>query len=246
MTEQVPTLQYPRRQFIRGSLRRLIRAALHSLADVEISGRENLPKSGPLLVVGNHFSFLDPVAVIDATPWPLEFIGSPRRPNAPGIVGWFADVWGILPVYRGTASRGALLASQKVLNLGGVLGVFPEGGSWATVLRPARPGAAFLASRSQARLLPIGLDGLLEVFPKARRGKRAKVHIHFGTPFGPFYVSERGETNRQRLEEIGNEIMRRIAELIPPERRGHYSDDPSIRAAAKGTEIYPWAGIAEL
>ena len=40
-------------------------------------------------------------------------------------------------------------------------------------------------------------------------------------------------------------MMRKIAELIPPEKRGHYSDDPEIRAAAKGTEIYPWADKVE-
>jgi hypothetical protein len=53
-----------------------------------------------------------------------------------------------------------------------------------------------------------------------------------------------GERRRQ-LEEIGHEIMRRIAQMIPPERRGHYSDDPAIRAAAAGTEIYPWATMEE-
>jgi hypothetical protein len=47
------------------------------------------------------------------------------------------------------------------------------------------------------------------------------------------------------LEEIGHEIMRRVAELIPPERRGHYSGDPAIRAAAQGTEVYPWADAPE-
>jgi hypothetical protein len=44
---------------------------------------------------------------------------------------------------------------------------------------------------------------------------------------------------------IGHEIMRHIAELLPPEKRGHYSDDPAIREAAKGTEVYPWAHAVE-
>jgi hypothetical protein len=47
------------------------------------------------------------------------------------------------------------------------------------------------------------------------------------------------------LDEIGHEIMRHIAEMLPPEKRGHYSNDPVIRAAAKGTEIYPWADKIE-
>jgi hypothetical protein len=50
----------------------------------------------------------------------------------------------------------------------------------------------------------------------------------------------KGRERRQHLDEIGHEMMHRIAELIPPERRGHYSDDPAIRAAAAGTEVFPW------
>ena len=69
--------------------------------------------------------------------------------------------------------------------------------------------------------------------------------VRVGKPFGPFSVNGRGRERRQQLDEIGHEIMRRIADLIPPERRGHYSDDPAIREAAKGTEVYPWANATE-
>jgi hypothetical protein len=58
-------------------------------------------------------------------------------------------------------------------------------------------------------------------------------------------VTGRGRAHRQQLEAIGHEIMQCIAELIPSERRGHYSDDPAIRAAAQGSEVYPWDDAAE-
>jgi 1-acyl-sn-glycerol-3-phosphate acyltransferase len=175
----------------------------------------------------------------------LEFIGGFRNPSAPRIVTWIPKVWGYLPVFRGTASRHALQTAERVLTQGGVLGVFPEGGSWATVLRPARPGAAFLAARTGARLLPMGFDGLVDLFPSLRQGRRARVTLRIGKPFGPFQATGRGRERRRQLDEIGHEIMQHIAELIPPERRGHYSDDPAIRAAAAGTEIYPWATASE-
>lgn len=239
-------IQYPRRQAMRTLLRTGIRMLFPIFADFEIIGKNNIPKDGPLLVVGNHFSFLDPVALIRITRWPMEFIGGVKRPNAPGIVNRFADAWGILPAYRGSVARGTILASKAALAQGGVLAIFPEGGSWATVLRPPRPGAAFLATMCNAPILPVGMSGLTEVFPKFRKGKRAVVRMNIGKPFGPYYVSERGETNRGRLDEIGHEIMQRIAELILPSERGFYSDDPKIRAAAKGTEIYPWTEIPEI
>ncbi len=91
----------------------------------------------------------------------------------------------------------------------------------------------------------MGFDGLTEVFPELSQHKRARVTVRIGKPFGPFRVEGRGRERRRQLNEVGNQIMQRIAELIPPERRGHFSDDPAIREAARGTEIYPWDGEPE-
>jgi 1-acyl-sn-glycerol-3-phosphate acyltransferase len=243
--ETDPKFPYPRRRLVRAVLQRLSHVAFAALTDLQIIGQENFPEKGQLLVVANHFSFIDPVAMVRATPWPLEFVGGFQMPNAPASVTWIPKVWGYYPVFRGTGSRYALRAAEAVLAQGGVLGIFPEAGSWATVLRPPRPGAAFLAVRTGARILPMGFDGLPDVFPRLRRGRRARVTVRIGKLFGPFRAIGRGRPRRQQLEEIGHEIMRRIAELIPPERRGHYSDDPAIRAAAQGTEVYPWADAPE-
>jgi 1-acyl-sn-glycerol-3-phosphate acyltransferase len=237
--------QYPRRRVLRTALRQLARIAFAVLSDLRIVGRENLPEGGPLLVVANHFSYIDPVAMVRIAPWPLEFIGGFRTPNAPAWTTLIPKLWGFLPVFRGTGSRHALQAAEGVLTQGGVLGIFPEAGSWAAVLRPARPGTAFLAARTGARLLPMGFDGLIDIFPNLRQGRRARATLRIGKPFGPFRATGRGRERRRQLDEIGHEIMRRIAELLPPERRGHYSDDPAIRAAAAGTEIYPWAYAVE-
>jgi len=231
---------YPRRRLIRAVSQRLACAAMAALTNLRIVGQENLPDSGPLLVVANHFSFIDPVAMIRAVPWPIEFVGGFQMPNAPPVVTWLPKVWGYYPVHRGTFSTDALRAAEAVLDQDGVLGIFPEAGNWATVLRPARPGAAFLAVRTGAPILPMGFAHLNEVFPSLRKGKRATVTIRIGKPFGPFRAKGRGRERRPKLEAIGNEIMGRIAQLIPPHKRGHYSDDPAIRAAARGTEVYPW------
>lgn len=233
--------RYPRRRLVRGLLQRLTRVIFAALTDLEIVGEENLPQGGPLLVVANHFSFIDPVAMVRAAPWPLEFVGGFRMPNAPTWTALIPKLWGYHPVYRGTASRDALRAAEAVLAQGGVLGIFPEAGNWATVLRPARPGTAFLATRTGAPILPMGFDGLLDVFPRLRQRRRARVTLRIGEPFGPFQAAGRGQARRQQLEVIGHQIMRHIAELIPPQVRGHYSDDPDIRAAAQGTEVYSWA-----
>ena len=230
---------YPRRLATRFLLRQGIKAAMAVMSRLEIIGRENLPATGPLIVVANHFNFVDPVAVIRATPWPLDFLGGEVNPDAPGTLAWIRKVWGIYGVKRGSASRTAMRAAMAVLEQDGVLGVFPEGGAWAPVLRPARPGAAYLAVKTGAPLLPIGLDGMVDIFPSAGRLRRAKATVRIGKTFGPFTGTGRGREQRAQIDEIGHEIMRKIAELIPPERRGVYSDDPEIRAAAREAAIYP-------
>jgi len=235
---------YPRRRIIRFVLKKISIAALTFFADMQIIGQENVPSKGPLLVVGNHFSFIDPVALIRVSPWPIEFLGGAEFPHAPGIVQSIPKLWGYYPVYRGTGSTYALKAAEAILTQKGVLGIFPEAGNWAQTLRPARPGAAFLATRTGAKLLPFGISGLVKIFP-LNLGKRAKVTFRFGKPFGPFEITKKGKEKRKQLDEIGHEIMRHIANLLPEHSRGFYANDPKIRAAARGTEIYPWDKLRE-
>lgn len=246
MPSEEAEFKYPRRRVIRTAIRHLTRLILTTISDFQVVDRENFPAEGPLLVVGNHFSFLDPVAVLAISPWPIEFVGGLRVPNAPKGVGALRELWGYYPVYRGTGSQLAFRAAQAVFDQKGILGIFPEGSSAFAVLRPPRPGAAFMAARSQVPVLPIGMDGLTNVFPALRKGRRAKVTIRIGRSFGPFEAPGRGRARRERLEEIGHTIMQHIADLLPIDRQGHYSADPEIRAAAQGTEVYPWDDEPEL
>jgi 1-acyl-sn-glycerol-3-phosphate acyltransferase len=238
-----PEYRYPRRRVIRFLLRRLIDVAFAVLSDLRIVGAENLPQTGPLIVVGNHFHFADGVAIIRATPWPLEYLAASQPQDAPWTLKWVPRTWGTYNVRRGSASRNAIRAALSVLAQDGVVCMFPEGGSWAPVLRPARPGTAYLAARTGAPLLPVGLDGLVELFPSLRRGRRAAVTVRIGEVFGPFRMAGRGRARRDHLDSIGDEIMQHIAELLPPERRGVYSSDPEVQAAALRVAAYPYHNL---
>ncbi len=240
MSKTKNRVPYPRRLAVRYFLRTLIRIGFPVLAKIKVEGRQHIPDQGPLLVVGNHFSFVDPVAMLYATPWPIEFLGGVERPNAPWITQFIPYVWGYVEVPRGKGGLQGLRKAESVLEQNGMIGIFPEAGSWATVLRPARPGTAYLASRTNARILPLGLVGMEELFPTLRKGKRPTLSVRIGEVFGPFSTSGRGKERRRQLDEIGHTIMKKIGELLPPEKRGYYSDDPAIREAARGTEIYPW------
>jgi len=194
------------------------------------------------MMVGNHFSMVDIAAFVRAAPYPVEFIGGAVFANVPGFMAIFPRLWGSLPVHRGTGSRFALKQAEKVLNNDGVLAIFPEGGSHARTLRPARPGTAFLAVRTSAMIIAIGLHGMDEVFASLAKLRRAKIRIVIGEPFGPFTVAEKGREKRERLDAIGAEIMQKIADLIPPEKHGFLSDDPALRAEVME---YPWDNQVE-
>ncbi len=246
MKIDVKKYPYPRRRIIRGILKNLTNLMFLMTSDFKIIGEENFPKEGPLLVAVNHFSFMDPLAVIKSTPWKLDFLGGTKAPNSPASVNWLRHVYGIIPVARGSVSRETFIASESILAQKGVVGIFPEGGSWATVLRPPRPGVAFLAARTGAPILPIGLEGFEDFMPALSRGKRPKVVVRVGKPFGPINMDVRSRDDRKKLDDFGHEIMQKISELIPPEKRGFYSKDPVIREAARGTEIYPWDNMQEV
>lgn len=235
---------YPRRVLIRRVCKLLAKGAFGLLSDLKIEGKENLPQSGPLLVIANHFSFIDPVAVLHALPYPIEYVGGAEFPHAPGIVKLLPELWGYYPVFRGTGSRFALRAAEEILKQDGVLGIMPEGGSWAEVLRPARPGAAYLAAQTGAKVLPLGIQGLNDIFP-VRLGNRPRATIRIGKPVGPFKVTGRGRDRREQLDKIGLELMKSIAALLPDQYRGFLAEDQATRESAKGTELYPWENLVE-
>lgn len=237
-------ITYPRRQNIRKFLKFLAKIAFALLSDLRFEGEENIPDSGPLLVIANHFSFIDPVAVLHALPYPIEFIGGAEFPHAPMIVKSLPKLWGYYPVFRGTGSRYALRAAEEILNQNGVLGIMPEGGAWAEALRPARPGAAFLASQTETKVLPLGIFGLNDIFP-IRLGKKPIGTVRIGKPVGPFTITGRGRERRKQLDQIGLELMKAIAAQLPDQYRGFLADDPAIRNAALGTEDYPWESLVE-
>ena len=231
---------YPRRRLIRHIFRFLARVALRVLSQFKIEGRENLPAKGPLIVIANHFSIVDVVAMVAATDWPMEFLGGAQLVDAPWYLEWIPQTWGYYTVRRGAASREAMRAAHAVLAQDGVLCIFPEGGSWAQVLRPARPGTALIAVQTGARVLPVGLDGMTDVIPGIGSFRRPPTNIKIGEVMGPYHVEGRGRARREALDEIGEELMGAIAQLIPAEKRGVFSDNPEIRAAAAEVAEFPY------
>jgi 1-acyl-sn-glycerol-3-phosphate acyltransferase len=120
---------------------------------------------------------------------------------------------GIDPELRDTLARGEERPFTEGMNV-----------RISAQLIEARPGSAYLATRSQARILPIAFLGTEQILANLRRLKRTKIRMHIGPVFGPLTLDSalRGPSRRQQLDAYGDEMMRHIAALMPPENRGPY------------------------
>jgi 1-acyl-sn-glycerol-3-phosphate acyltransferase len=119
--------------------------------------------------------------------------------------------------------RKALRQALGILQGGGVLGLAPEGTRSKTgAMQRGRSGAAYMAYRTGACLLPVVASGQEKVFPSLRRLRRARVRVTFGPTFEPPPVE--GKASAAQVSAFSEEIMYHLAAMLPAEYRGVYSD----------------------
>ncbi len=197
-----------------------VRMLLLLFTDLQVRGRENIPGEGGVIVVANHLNNADP---------PLLGVNLGRRAVFMAKRGlfrsrlssYFIRSLGAFPVQRGRLNREALRQANQVLTKGLALIVFPEGRrSKNAQLQPAFPGAALIAFRSGAPILPVGITGTEKIRGIAWLLRRPKVVINIGQPFSLPPASSK--LTKVELAGLTNSIMARIAELLPLEYRGHY------------------------
>ena len=224
------------RRTLRGLPFRLVRAALLAvlvpLLHLKIEGLENVPPSGPIIVIGNHLHNADPVLLSVAFPRPLHFMAKKEAFSVP-LIGSIIRRVGAFPVNRGNADRGAIRRAEATLSQGIALGIFPEGTRSVTrSLQPAHPGAALIALRSGAPVLPCGITGSERLpFNGSKGGRRQSpvapstatdgVRIRFGVPF---VVPREPDGGRLSTEEATQLMMAEVARLLPVHYRGHYTE----------------------
>jgi 1-acyl-sn-glycerol-3-phosphate acyltransferase len=206
------------RRVILGSLARLV-VGVHGRLEVE--GLEHVPRTGAVVLVFNHCSNFDPLILYGWCPRE-EIVGlvaseySQRAFEAPWLA-WSGALW----LRRGEADRRTLARALTVLGRGGMVALAPEGGrSPNASMRRAHPGAASLAIRSGAPVLPMGIAGSDRLWMSWSRLERPRVRVRFGPTIVP--PSDSGESRRARRAEFTDTIMAALADLVPPAYRGVY------------------------
>jgi 1-acyl-sn-glycerol-3-phosphate acyltransferase len=208
--------------FLRGLMRFLTRTCLVGLFTVK--GRENVPLQGPLLVCPNHISTIDPPMVPAFLPRGDSWSMAKSEYFDKISIRWLFTNYHAFPVIRHSPDRRALRKAMKTLEDGHVLVVYPEGTRVEDgVLHEPEPGVGFIAQRSRAPVLPVALTGTDRCFPKgAIWPRRVRVELIYGKPFR--LRDRKPDGSRVSHREAADAIMLAIAELLPPEMRGVFSD----------------------
>lgn len=181
-----------------------------------LDGAEHVPTSGPYILVSNHVNWKDPPAIELLLRVPIRFMAKIEAFQLVFLGGLLRGI-GCFGVRRGESDRRAIVTCLQVLRAGNVLGFFPEGTrSRDGVLHRAHPGIAFLAQKSGAPILPVGVTGTARA-----RLFRSDIEVRVGAPFAVGELGLPADADEQR---VADAIMRRVALLLPPEMRGYYRD----------------------
>lgn len=211
--------------------RLLVRAL--TLGRVRVEGLERLrvdPRAaGPLIVAANHISNVDPPLVGGWLAAALR-----RRPAFlakeqlfAGPAGRLLESQGMIKVRAGRSDVDALRQARRVLERGGVITVFPEGTrSPNGVIGEAFPGAALLAARPDAWIVPVGVSDTDLLMPRGARLPRfgTQVTVRYGEPFQ--LTLDASLPRRDALAQASETLMARIAALLPERQQGRFAETP--------------------
>ncbi|MCU0310355.1 MAG: 1-acyl-sn-glycerol-3-phosphate acyltransferase [Acidimicrobiales bacterium] len=196
----------------------VVRGAIHAACRVyfrlEIHGAEHIPSTGPFILSPIHRSNADTPLVSALTRRRLRYMGKESLWRS-RFGAWFLTALGGFPVERGTADREALRAATTVLGRGEPLVMFPEGTRQSgPELAEMHDGPAYVASRTGAPIVPVGLGGTERAMPKGARIPRpVKVVMVVGAPI-PAPATEGGRVPRRVVRELSTQLGDAIQPLF--------------------------------
>lgn len=215
---------------MRDILRWILRRLIDVVARVEIRGMDRLPKEGAFIIATNHLGMLDVTLLYYAIDRWDVFVPVAEKWEEIGFLRWLGKYLNFVFIDRFNPDLKAMRTMIALMQKGHTLVIAPEGTrSRVGSMIEGRPGASYLASKLNRPIVPIGLAGTEDkaVFRNLRRLRRSSILINAGEPFTlpPLPHNDRD----LKLREYTDEIMCRIAVLIPEKYRGVYAEHPRIR-----------------
>jgi len=211
-----------KRRWFRAFGQGLVKLIVKTSLNVTVEGLENVPKNGPLMIVINHIGDSDLPALISVLPSPPDALGGIELYEVP-ILGKLMDWYGVIWLHRGRSDIRAIRAALDGFAEGRIIVIAPEGRySLTGALEEGNGGAAFLAYKSGAPILPVAITGTENenVYGPLKRFRRAKVTIRIGQMFG---LTEQASVRQEAVAHGTKQIMAALASLLPEKYRGEYS-----------------------
>lgn len=211
-------------------VRALSRFILRIIARIEIIGNIDY-QTGSYIITGNHVGRLEAFLVILLADRDDIILLLAEKYRQYAVWRYFAKKVDGIWVNRFDADFQAMREVLKRLKKGEVLAIAPEGTrSQTEALLPGKPGAAYLAAKADVPIIPIGVVGTEDRVVKYRlkRLRRLDVTARVGEPYR-LPPMPKGADRNAWLEEQTDEMMCRIAALLPPDHRGVYAEHPRLR-----------------
>lgn len=211
-----------------------------------VEGKQNVPRTGPVIFASNHLSFIDSIAIPVAAPRQVHFLAKSSYFEGTGLSGWLSRQFftsiGAIPVRRGAgqAALDALDQQRVLLESGSAVALYPEGTrSVDGRLYKGRTGVAFLALQTGAPVVPVGLTGTDKVMPKGAKmpSLKHRVSVKFGEPLD---LSRHGDASSGRARRLAtDEIMAAIHALSGQELAGTYNELPAQTPIERLKQVLP-------
>jgi 1-acyl-sn-glycerol-3-phosphate acyltransferase len=218
--------------------------ALPLIAKLRTEGVQNVPASGPAILAPNHLSWAD----IPLLSFPIKrvthYMAKSELFRIP-VLGRYIRILGAFPVRRGESDRDALRIAERLLGEGKLVVIFPEGHrSEEHALIEAHQGVALIAMRANVPVIPIAISGTERAFHDFNYAWRApRVLVRYGEPY--MLESSGGRRTSADLKRHTDEIMRRIAVMLPPRNRGIYAHLVEGGAATDSSAVSPTAAATQ-
>ena len=180
---------------------------------IEITGSDNIPKKGSLIVASNHVSYLDPVIVGISMKRKVHFIAK-KEVFSTVLGNLFFRQLNAFPVDRDKIDMAALKNALNVLQQGEILGIFPEGTrSMNGELKEFKLGIIKIAMKAGSPILPVGIIGVYKIYPRGKKLPtlfKHKIIVRFGSPI--CFSTQKTKDRIYQKEEL-NLLSKKIKEL---------------------------------
>lgn len=184
---------------------------------------DRVPMKGPYIIAGNHVNTMDGLVMFTyIQPRPLTTLSKEENFTNP-LKRIVSEAWGAIPIKRGAVDNTAMNLALEALKEGKMLAIMPEGTrSHDGIMQQGKPGILPLAVKSGVPVVPVAFHGHENFWKNVLSFRKTDFYLEIGQPF--VIKATMRDLDREKRQIITDEVMYRIAELLPEKYRGYYSD----------------------